>query len=68
MFAALRPFFPAQQVIALRKTDEDWFILPDESDESINYLNFEVEIEAPVRGSFPQIAEDTSPQKPPAGT
>ena len=37
----------SQQVAALRKQDESWYMLPDEGDDGINYLDFRVEIEAP---------------------
>jgi hypothetical protein len=37
-----------QQVAALAAEDEGWYILPDAEDDSTNYLNFVVEIEAPV--------------------
>jgi hypothetical protein len=42
---------PSQQVTALRKANEDWFVLPDEDDEDVNYMNFAVELEAPVRAA-----------------
>lgn len=36
-----------RQVAAARRSEEEWFVLPDEGDESVNYMDFKVEVEAP---------------------
>ena len=41
-----------QQVAKLREeeaSESSWFVLPEEGDEDVNWMNFTVEIEGPVR-------------------
>jgi hypothetical protein len=46
------PTFAVQQVRELReeeRSESSWFVLPDESDDDVNWSEFTVEIEGPVR-------------------
>jgi hypothetical protein len=47
-----RPLRPPQQLAALREKELDWLILPDASDEDVDYLNFDIQVLAPVRGRW----------------
>lgn len=59
------PVSHPQQVAKLREeeaSDASWFVLPEEGDEDVNWMNFTVEIEGPVRACGQQrIAAAVAP-------